>query len=138
MHSRGLFGYPYALLRSIVEAATIMETMPTTSSKLLFMLSMKMNAGFPIKVIIPSANIKAANTTKITPATKPPTLIPAAFKPTLPPPNNFLGTPSLHNCLHLATRPSVDSRLLSWRISRTEQLARAILIPNKLLNAACI
>ena len=68
--------YAYALLMSIIGAATRIETMPTTNSNARFMLSMNMNAGFPSSVITPSANMRAAKTVNIIPATIPLILIP--------------------------------------------------------------
>jgi len=49
---------------------------------------MKMNAGFPINVIMPSANMRAANTVNIMPATNPPNLVPAALIVKLSPPRD--------------------------------------------------
>ncbi len=66
-----MIAYAYALLMSIVGAATRIETIPTTNSNARFMLSINMNAGFPSSVIMPSAIISAAKTVNIIPATIP-------------------------------------------------------------------
>ena len=75
----------YALLKFIVVPATTIVTNPIISSNPRFMFSMKMNEGFPSKVIMPSANMRAPRTVSITPPTNPPILIPTSFVATLSP-----------------------------------------------------